>query len=220
MKSDETFWVKVHAAEALILNVYPEGVEDYFQQLAQDPSSSIVGISRVFARLNRKNASVFQSHVDRIRDEFLDIDSPNRIGALESLGKLGYAEHLPEIIETAENGSSDIRGFARWVLANTGNPNDEAWLAELLNSDEPKDYFYASYALRFMQKVTPQTYERIESCVKRLTQDAPHRVYVMSNRFVHAPPEQKAEAKSGTASLCKRREKRAVRDVRSAGNQR
>ena len=82
------------------------------------------------------------------------------------------------------------------MLANTGSPEDEAWLAELLDSETPKDYFYASYALRFMNEVTPQTYELIESCATRLPQDAPHRVYVMSNRFVHAPPEQKAEAKA------------------------
>ena len=195
MVSDGSFWVKVHAAEALLGNVYSEGVEEYFQALKNDPESNIIGISRVLARACKKNEITFQNHVNRIRDVFLDTGSPHRIGALESLGKLGYRERIPEIVRLAEEGESDIRGFARWVLANSGDAGDEAYLAELLKSVEPKDYFYAAYALRFMKDIRPETYALLESCVSRLSQDAPHRVYVLSALFVHAATETGHKAK-------------------------
>ena len=194
MVSGERFWIQVHAAEALLRNVYPDGVEEYFSKLESSPENSIIGISRVLAQANKKNTAVFQQHVNRIRDEFLDPDSAQRITALESLGKLGYSVHLPEIVNAAENGDSGIRGFARWVLANTGDAEDEAYLAELLTSDEPKDYFYASYALRFMDSVRPETYALLEACAVRLPSDAPHRAYVFSARYIHAPPEKKFQA--------------------------
>jgi len=195
MKSGGGFWVRVHAAEALLGNVYPKGVEEYFRLLDNSPESNIVGVSRVLARAHRKDAVKYRAYVKRILDEFLDPDSPNRVGALETLGKLGYAEHHPEIIRAAREGGSEIRGMARWVLANSGAGKDEAFLAELLDSDEPRDYFYAAYALRFFHGVRPETYRMLESCAARLPEDAPHRVYVLSARFVHAPPEAAEAAK-------------------------
>ncbi|MCE5250361.1 sodium/solute symporter [bacterium] len=200
LAADGAFWVNVHAAEALIGNVYPEGVEERISALSGKPGSSIVGISRVMARLKRKNAVLYQNYVNTIRDEFLNPGSPNRIGALESLGKLGYSERLPEIVRLADEGGSDIRGFARWVLANSGSAGDEAYLAELLSSGEQKDYFYASYALRFMSTIRPETLALLESCARRLSHDAPYRAYVASALFVHAPPEGRAEARSDLVS--------------------
>ena len=197
MVSDENFWMNVHAAEALIYNVYPDGVEEYFTSLENNPRSNIIGIYRVLARLHKKNAVKYQKYVHRIRDEFLNSDSLNqRIGALESLGKLGYSEPLPEIRRFAEEGESGIKTFSRWVLANSGNAKDEAKLAELLNSQEPIEYFYAAYALRFMEDVSSDTYARLEACASRLAKDAPHRAYVLSTLFVHSPVEKRDKAKA------------------------
>ncbi len=195
MTADVDFWIRVHAAEALLGNVYPDGVESYFRELEKSPESSIVGISRVLASANRKNAIAYQKYVNRIRDEFLNPDSSNRVGALESLGKLGYAEHLPEIVQTAAEGDSAIRGMARWVLANSKDAGDEAYLAGLLDSAVPRDYFYAAYALRFFKSVRLETFDLLESCALRLSFGAPHRIYVMSSRYVHASPEKEKAAK-------------------------
>ncbi len=191
LKGDAGFWMSVHAAENLLFNVYTEGVEDHFRKLDSSDRRSIIGISRVLARANKKYAIEFEKHVNRIRDEFLDEDSPNRAGALESLGKLKYKEHLPEIVHVAKEGGSDIRGMARWVLANSGNAEDEAYLAELLSSEEPLDYFYAAYALRFFDKIRPRTAELLEACYLRLAPDAPHRAYVVSSWYIHASTEKK-----------------------------
>ena len=56
LHSDENFWINVHAAEALIYNVYTAGVEAVFTNLRNNPYSNIVGICRVMAWLHRKNA--------------------------------------------------------------------------------------------------------------------------------------------------------------------
>ncbi|MCD6598695.1 MAG: sodium/solute symporter [Bacteroidales bacterium] len=196
MVSDENFWMNVHAAEALIYNVYTDGVEEYFLKLQNDPRSNIIGISRVLARLNKKDAVQYQKYIHQIRDVFLNSDSVNqRITALESLGKLGYSEPLPEILRLADEGESSMKTFSRWILANSGDAKDEARLAELLNSKEPKEYFYAAYALRFMDGVNPETYASLKACASRLTKDAPYRVYVLSTLFVHSPPENKNKVK-------------------------
>ena len=197
MVSGENFWMNVHAAEALVYNVYPDGVEEYFTSLENDPRSNIIGISRVLARLNKKDAVKYQKYLHQIRDVFLNSDSlKQRVTALESLGKLGYSEPLPEIIRLAEEGESGIKTFARWILANSGDAKDEARLAELLNSKEPVEYFYAAYALRFMDDIRSDTYARLDSCASRLAKDAPHRVYVLSALFVHSPPESNNRVKA------------------------
>ena len=196
MVSDENFWMNVHAAEALIYNVYTDGVEEYFTSLENDPRSNIIGISRVLARLNKKDAMKYQKYLHQIRDIFLNSDSINqRVTALESLGKLGYSEPLPEILQFAEEGESGIKTFARWVLANSGSAKDEARLAELLSSEEPREYYYAAYALRFMEDVSSDTYVRLEACASRLAKDAMRRAYVLSALFVHSPPESKDRIK-------------------------
>ena len=194
--SNSNFWMNVHAAEALIYNVYPEGIEDRFRLLENDPGNNIIGVSRVLARLNKKDAVQYQKYIHQIRDIFLNSDSINqRVTALESLGKLGYSEALPEILRLADEGESSIKTFSRWILANSGDAKEEARLAELLNSKEPKEYFYAAYALRFMEDVNPDTYASLKACASRLSEDAPHRVYVLSTLFVHSPPESKNKVK-------------------------
>jgi len=197
MTADNNFWMNVHAAEALVYNVYPDGVEEYFTKLENNPKSNIIGVSRVLAKLNKKDAGKYQKYVHQIRDVFLNSDSLHqRITALESLGKLGYSEPLPEIQRLALEGGSGIKTFSRWVLANSGNAKDEADLAELLNSQEPLEYFYAAYALGFMEDVSSDTHARLEACANRLTKDAPHRVYVLSTLFIHSPLEKRDKVKA------------------------
>ncbi len=193
----ENFGVNAHAAEALIYNVYPEGVEERFSILENKPETNIILWSRVMARLNKKDMVKYQIYVNRIRDKLLYSDSLNlKIHALESLGKLGYNEALSEIVQLAEQGESGTKAFARWVLANSGNAEDETKLAELLNSKEPIEYFYAAYALRFMENVNFDTYNRLKACANRLANNAPYRVYVLSALFVHSDPEHKSKAKA------------------------
>jgi len=186
---DGNFWINVHAAEALIWNVYPEGVEERFRELEKSPEANIVGLSRVMARLKRKNAVEYQKHVRLIRDEAVNQSSPNRTGALETLGKLKYHERHQEIVRLAGEGTGFEKPMARWVLANSGNVDDEAYLAELLTSDTQEEYFGAAYALRFFDDIRPETYTLLGECASRIPPDAQYRVYILSALYVHAPAE-------------------------------
>jgi len=197
MVTGEYSWMNVHAAEALIYNMTPDGIKEHFKALEKDPKSNIIGISRVLARLHKKSPAIYQFYVNRIRDEFLTSDSlRQRITALESLGKLGYSQPLPEIRMLAENGEGAMKVFSRWVLANSGDAKEQAKLASLLKSTEPTDYFYAAYALRFFDSIFPESYALLDSCAARLVPDAPHKVYVLSALYVHTPPQKRHSVKT------------------------
>ena len=189
LHSKEDFWTNVHAAEALIYNVYPEGVEEVFKNLQNNPRSNIVGICRVRARLYKKNAVKYQDNVNRIVDEFSNPESSNRVVALETLAKLNYSEPLPEIRKIAESNNIEMIAYARWVLANSGNMNNETFLAELLNSNEPLEYSRSAYALRFLDHISNDTFIRLEKCAARLPDSTKYKVYVLSSLYVHSSPE-------------------------------
>src|SRR5687767_7478929 len=59
MVSGETFFIKVHAAEALIENGRTEGIEDVFISLKTESSGHIIGSCRVLAKLNKGNPAKF-----------------------------------------------------------------------------------------------------------------------------------------------------------------
>ena len=187
MVSAESFFVKVHAAEALIENNYPAGIEPVFMHLQKAAPAYFIGASRVLAKLNRKNPEKEQPYLDGILAIFLHSDIYlQRLIALESLGKLGYYKPLPELKQQAESGEKRLKSMARWVMANSGNVADENKLADLFTSEEPFDNRDAAYAFRFRQNMQPENYILLQTCANRLAKDNPHRVYVVSAAYVHA----------------------------------
>lgn len=195
LATDQPFFVRVHAAEALALRGYPEGLEEAFSALQRASPDQFVGATRVLARLHRADAVRYRADVEALLAVFGG-EGPfrSRLVALESLAKLGYAEPLPAILREAQEGRDGMMGMARWVLANSGRADDEARLADLLASAEPLAYRYAAYALRFFSRVRPATYARLVACADRLPADDPARVYGLSARFVHAPAEDREAA--------------------------
>jgi hypothetical protein len=180
-----SFFVKVHAGEALALNNEPEGLEAAFTKLREEDSSYVIGSTRVLARLYKDSPEKYMECINLIIDRFLHADSSHpRLVALESLGKLGYSNPMPEIVQQAQSGEGGFKAMARWVLSNGGAEDS---LAALLSSPEVADYRGASYALRFKGSVQPSTSQQLEALVKRLAPDAEGRVYVISAYFVHTP---------------------------------
>jgi FOG: HEAT repeat len=183
-----SFFVKVHAGEALALNNDTEGLEAAFTKLRDEDPGHLIGATRVLARVNRNNPEQYNACIDVIIDQFLHADSSHpRLVALESLGKLGYSQPMPEIVQQAQNGEGGFKAMARWVLSNNGAPDTEDSLAALLASPEVADYRGASYALRFKQSIQPATLQKLEALAKGLAPDASGRVYVLSAHFVHHP---------------------------------
>ena len=195
MRADTDFRVRVRAAEALLWNVYLDEVEGFFSGLQAGDGLSSIAVSRIGAELNKKNAVIRQEYINRIRDEVFKPASVERIYALECLAELGWSEDSPEIIRLAEDGDKEEKVYARWIIANSGNTEDEAYLSELLTSDIPREYSSAAYALRNKNGLSKNSIQQLRACAARTAVDDSGRVYIMSALFVHAPAKERIESK-------------------------
>ena len=177
-------------AENLLWNGYTDGVLDNFAA-REDTVGNVnrIGVYRVLAKYYKNRGKEHQVYVNKVRDVFLNPQNTDRNTAIETLGKLEYSEHLPEIIAASESNTNDIKPFSRWVLANSGDSGDEANLAELLKYDNPAIVGNTSYAVRFMNSIDYTTYTLLEECAVKIPVDDIRRIYVISALFVHSSQE-------------------------------
>lgn len=152
---DQSGSIKLHAAESLLALGYGEGVlacfDDELRRHGTTPVHRIC-IWRVLARAEPTEAKRSR-YVEKIRDAFLDPDSPDPACAVESLSKLRYrvdAEHRPRFEQAMERLPGTAVPHARWLLAVSGDGHDLEKLAELLDSVEPLVRGIAAYALRHL----------------------------------------------------------------------
>jgi len=203
---DGYFWTSVHAAEALLWNGYFDGVKEKFAAMEDNAGARHrIGVWRVLARANIKNPVEYHKYLNLISAAFVNSQSPDRLHAIETLGKLGFSKQLPEIVHASNKEKEEVKVYARWVLANDGDPENEDALSELLSSENSKLYGTAGYALRFFDNVQPRTFSLLEQCAARLPFNAENRIYVSSAMYVHASPEKKRTGKKGTAKICRRK---------------
>ena len=151
-------WVKVHAAEGLLQIGYPQGVEEAFRkELAEygEESEYRVGIWRVMAR-NEAVPANKKEWVDRIKTVFLDASSPDRIHAVETLGKLGCELDEEELEQVKAFTDQPGATFALWVLSQHGDEQAERRLAALRNSKDTVRRLRAEFCL---SQLTPPTRE-------------------------------------------------------------
>ncbi|WP_419803383.1 hypothetical protein [Mucilaginibacter sp.] len=197
VKNGETFFIKVHAAENLIRVGQTAGLEAEFILLKEASPDNLIGATRVLARLNVHQHEKYRHYIDELFNQFKSgADRKTQLTALESLGKLGFKEPLPEIKLLADTGTNGFKGMARWVLSNSNKETDENRLSELLLSKDETDYRYAAYALRFKPKVNALTIKRLGQCLQNLKQDDPARIYVLSSFFVHDQSPEKTPVKT------------------------
>ena len=202
LRSEER-WVKVHAAEFLVSLDYRTGVRDVFaserKRHGGEPEYRI-GILRVLAELDRHNSTAFTSHVDQIRDIFLNENAPDRIHAVESLAKLGYkfsesladielsktlAEEVAPFRSFAEHESLAGRAYALWVLLNNGDSTAELRLADLLTAADDLTQMTAAYALRHQDAVASNTSDALRSALEKEPPESLARVYLLTATFKH-----------------------------------
>jgi hypothetical protein len=189
---------KVHAAEALLWAGQPEGVRAYF--LEQDRTAGAdamyrIGILRVLNRTSADDPAARKKSLDEILAVFSDDQAKARGTAAETLAKLNYAERTPAVFDQAERGKADLRVSARWILANSGRAEDEAQLAELLNSESVQDRFYSAYALRHFHALRPATLQALRDLVAKEPHDGESRCYVLGTLYTHLPPAERESAK-------------------------
>ena len=194
-------WVKVHAAEELIWNGYPQNVrETFLDELNNKPGQEYrIGVWRIMAQAAGGDAAEREIYVNRIRDAFLDNNGPDRGHAGESLGKLGYAERLDEIVRIAcypKEYKGNVRWGGCWILANSGDPKEERYLAGLLDSKDANTRRITGYALRWLKRLTPETLTRLAELAANEPVDSLGRVYFLSALYVHSTESAPAGIKS------------------------
>jgi hypothetical protein len=188
-------WIKVHAAEALLAVGSPQGVTRTFEmELASkggEPKYRI-GIWRVLAQA-ASPAQERQQWTSRILAAFLDTAGPDRLHAAEALAKLGYRTSGREAEAfdlVARTGRGSLAADARWVLANSGRPDGDLRLAELLASDDISTRTDAAYAMRYLPRISAPAWDRLSAAARREPPGSSARVSLLSAAFTHAPPDQ------------------------------
>ena len=186
--AEETEWVRVHAAEMLVYNNYPEGVRDTFEaELKRKPPPKLrIGVWRVLARSAGNDEKMRKKYVGKIVAAFKDPDGPDRLHAVETLAKLGYAQSSPELISAANGDKGALQAYARWAVANSGKPEDEASLAELLQSNDPGVRGAVAYALRHFDAIKDKTFDTLVAATSAEPIDSSARIYLLSALYAHA----------------------------------
>ena len=195
--SQETEWVKVHAAEGLLVNGYPEDVAASFEaDLASAEPPYRVGVLRVLAQTAGKDKKLRTTRIDQVLAIFNDQNAGDRLHALETLAKLGYGQRTDAVLEAAKPDAGRFQVYARWIIANSGTPADQASLAELVAGDDATLRTGAAYALRHRKAISPAALSAVEAAGAAQQAEAPDDVYLQSAWFVHCPPDRKLAARS------------------------
>lgn len=177
----------MHAAEALIWNGYVDEPIAMTKKLLPTASEQMkVGDYRVLAQAVH-DPKEKRRYVLLVRDAAADPKCPFAEFAVESLAKLGYGGHDARFIELAKSGSDVMKILARWVLANSGDAKDEAYLTELYSLKDSRMRGIVSYALRFLPKLRPATLERLREVAKAEPAKGEGRIFHVATLYVHDP---------------------------------
>jgi SSS family solute:Na+ symporter len=191
---EETEWVKVHAAELLVFNKYPDEARRTFEaELEKDPPTEYrIGVWRVLAKAAGNDKRIRRKYLKKIIAAFEDPAGPDREHAVETLAKLGYSDASPAVVAASGQQEGSMIAYARWVLANAGSREHEASLAELLDSENPDARGVAGYALRHLARVAPETLTKLRQAAEKENRldDSWGRVYMLSALYVHASAEE------------------------------
>ena len=180
-------FVKVHAAESLIWTGNAGNVREVFLSEPATVPRYRIGVWRVLAQA-APDPKGRQEYANKILAVLLDTSAPDRTHAAETSGKLGVTSHAPEVLLLAGGEAGSCQAMARWVLANSGDEKDEAYLAELLESPNADARGCAAYALRFFKKIRPATYEMLKAAAEKEPADSPQRANMISPLYLHASP--------------------------------
>ncbi len=185
---EEAGWVKVHAAEVLLFNNYPENVRKTFEtELKKSPSPKYrIGAWRVLVRAAGNDNALRKKYMDKIIAALHDPEGSDRSHAAETLGKLGYTEDSPMLIKLAQKGKGTLQANVRWILANSGAKQYEIQLAELVKSNNAAVRGSVGYALRYLPKLSTNVLDMLVQACKKESIDSPARVYLFSALYVHS----------------------------------
>ena len=187
----------MHAAEVLLWNGYSQDVLPIYEaaQSSTDPKIRVVAW-RVLAQVPGMRRREREAYVLKVRDYALDTKGPNADFALELLAKRNDAGTDPPFVEQAKAGEPVMRILARWVLADSGRPQDEAYLAELLDLPDARMRAVTAYALRFLKRLQPATLAHLQKRLAMEPEDAPDRFFYVITLYLKGPVAQRAMRKA------------------------
>ncbi|MBC7365609.1 MAG: hypothetical protein H7343_02160 [Undibacterium sp.] len=189
---EETGWVKVHAAE--VLNAYGAGdevrkvfLEEGRQHGTETPYR--IGIWRVLAVADERG-----DWAARIEAVFLDEKAPDRLHALESLGKLHCAVHgetLAALHRWRGAAGPGEAVFGDWVRASAGEPGARDKISAALAGAEPVTRLRAAHILRVSSDVTATEKARVAAAAGAEPRETAGYVYVLGAAYaLNADPAQ------------------------------
>ena len=182
--AEESGWVKVHAAE--VLNAYGarDEVRAVFLKEAREHGTQTpyrIGIWRVLAVADSR-----AGWAPKIEAVFLDETAPDRLHALESLGKLDYAargEALAVLRRWRATAGVGEAVFGDWVLAGAGESGARDRISAALASAEPVARLRAANTLRLSSQVTALEKARLVRAAEAEPHDTAGCVYVIGAAY-------------------------------------
>ncbi|MCG8311395.1 MAG: hypothetical protein MI975_28665 [Cytophagales bacterium] len=188
LHANNNFWVRIHAAEALISNNYTIDAEQIFRIELDGNGAEKIGALRVLARIYQTGSHKYDITVKRILHQFEIAQSRHeRLVALETIGKLNLSVSNWDIEKLAQTGPEGQMVMACWVMSNSGCPPYFDKLVDFIASGSPKQFRYAAYSLRFMNRIPPEAYFRMKGRLDQVDKGHPFRVYLLSALYFHAP---------------------------------
>ncbi len=191
--STATGFVRIHAAEVLCEHGHGYAVTAALQAEADSTQPMYrLGVWRVLARVAKDDAER-RRYVEHIRRVMLDESAPDRVGAAESLAKLGVADRADRapLEQWLAKADDPTAVFPLWLLVLSSNDaeraTDEERLARYVDSHEPIARLRASFALGRLARVSEETIARIRRRAGKEPGDSPARVYLLAAAYLRDP---------------------------------
>ncbi len=161
----ERSWVKIHAAEALIDAGEAGRIHAIFfaEESANENPVIRIGLWRVLARTARSPAERAE-WIAKIEGAYNDPQAPDRIQAIETLGKLHHAVTGPALalVRRESAGAPSVSMvLALWAAQLAGEPHALGGLTALLSSPDPTLRGDAAYALRWLGVPDPAVHQAL-----------------------------------------------------------
>lgn len=188
---NQTGWLRIHAAEALLDNGERGRIIELFQPEADTATAPYrIGIWRVLARST--SGEERHHYVERIRTVLRDSQAADRVSAAESLCKLDAAsesdhETVSHWLLTAEDATAV---FPQWlmVLSSTGKERglNEGALARFLTSSDAVARLRAGFALGRLKVISPDSLTALRRQLDAEPADSIARVYLVTALLLHS----------------------------------
>ncbi len=188
---NQTNWLRIHAAEALLDNGQPAGVAELFEPEVETAAPPYrIGVRRVLARTS--SGAERRKYIERIRGVLRDTNATDRVSAAESLGKLnaadnGDSEIISQWLATADDPTSV---YPRWLLylssSSAEREANEKALAKYLTSSDTVARLRAGFVLGRLKQISPDSTTSLQNQLQREPADSIARVYLITALLFHS----------------------------------